>query len=55
LIPSHADIALKNRIIAGGENCAGAIAFVTKVQLLRSKEKPISSNSVGFLKDDKPG
>ena len=50
LIPSHADITLKNRIIAGGENCAGAIAFATNVELLRSNEKLMSSNIVEFVK-----
>ncbi len=39
LIPSHADITLKNWIIAGGENCAGAISFATNVEFLRSNEK----------------
>ncbi len=50
LIPSHADITLKNRIIAGGENCAGAISFATNVELLRSNEKLMSSNIVEFVK-----
>gem|GEM_PF-2118152 len=55
LIPSHEDISLKNRIIAGGENCADAIAFATNVELLRSNEKLISSHIVEFVKVFKLG